>query len=387
MTSENYARPLRVGIAAGGTGGHIYPGLAVADALRCLTGGTVEVTFFGVAGRLEETLVPQHGYPLHTSTMVGLTGLRGFTLPTRLTVAALTCAREMRRLDLNVVIGMGGYPSAAAVVGAWLARVPLVIHESNAVPGRANAFASLLTRNVAVTFPSAANLFSRRADVRIVGMPLIPSVAAVNRAELGPTARARFGLKPDQKLVVVSGGSLGARRLTEAAVDLAHRWAKRSDVRVIVKTGPAALADVERRLPACSIVTAVGYIDDMDLAYAAADVFVGRSGSATVSELSHIGVPSILVPYPHAPGNHQLHNARSLSDTGAAIVIDDAALTGETLASQLDELFSDPDHLVLMSRNVRKMRRPQAALELAQWACELAPCPIPSYCTVSEVAA
>jgi UDP-N-acetylglucosamine--N-acetylmuramyl-(pentapeptide) pyrophosphoryl-undecaprenol N-acetylglucosamine transferase len=391
MTSDVKPGPLRVAIAAGGTGGHIYPGLAVAAALRELTAGRCDIHFFGVAGRLEETLVPEYGYPLHTSDMVGLGGARGLTLPLRLTRSAWQCAGLLRRLGTEVVIGMGGYPSVPAVAGAWLARLPALVHESNAVPGRANAFAARLTSRVAIAHAATGARFPARAEVRLVGMPLLPSVAAIDRGALRAEARAHFGVRPGQRLVIVSGGSLGARTLTDAAVGLARLWGGRGDVRVLVKTGAAAFEQVRQRLAQSSVaensvaessvaessvVTAVSYLDRMDLAYAAADIFVCRAGAGTVSELAHVGVPSVLVPYPHAPGDHQRHNALALAAAGAAVMIDDDALTGPSLAERLDPLLADPARLAAMATAAQALDQPDAAEAVANWACALARYPI-----------
>lgn len=386
MTSDVNPGPLRVAIAAGGTGGHIYPGLAIAAAVEKLTAGRCDIHFFGVAGRLEETLVPEYGYPLHTSDMVGLGGLRGLTLPPRLACSAWRCAGLLRRLGTDVVIGMGGYPSVPAVAGAWLARVPALVHEANAVPGRANAFAARLTCRVAIAHSATGTNFPSRAEVRLVGMPLLPSVAAIDRGALRAEARAHFGVGPGQRLVIVSGGSLGARTLTDAAVGLSRVWGGRGDVRVLVKTGPAAFEQVRQRLAGRTVaegsvagspvVTAVSYLDRMDLAYAAADVFVCRAGAGTVSELAHVGVPSVLVPYPHAPGDHQRHNALALASAGAAVMIDDDALTGRSLAERLDPLLADPARLGAMGAAAQALDQPDAAEAVADWACSLAHYPI-----------
>jgi UDP-N-acetylglucosamine--N-acetylmuramyl-(pentapeptide) pyrophosphoryl-undecaprenol N-acetylglucosamine transferase len=378
MRTTSTSTRLQVVIGAGGTGGHIYPGLAVAAALREITDDQTDIHFFGARGRLETRLVPDAGYPLHTTDITGLSGVSGLSVPWRLARAAAQSARRLRELHTDVVIGMGGYPSVPAVVGAWLIGVPRLIHESNAMPGRANLFASRLTPHIAVAFDEAHARFAPGTDVRTVGMPLLPEVAAMDRAALRGEARAAFGVAGDQQLVVISGGSLGARSITRSAVELARRWRGRDDVRLVIKTGPHDLPEAQRMLAGNPCARAVAYLDRMDLAYAAADVVVTRAGAATVSEISHLGVASILVPYPHAPGDHQRHNAESLVHKGAAIMIDDTQLSGSTLQTALESLLGNPGRRARMANAARNRGHQDAAHTVARWACQLAGYPVAS---------
>ena len=220
---------LRVAIGAGGTGGHIYPGLAVAKALEEL--GDVDVCFISTKRGLQTTLVPQAGYELFMFDMLGLQGVKSAVLMApQLIRSGIQAARLIKRRGVDVVIGMGGYPSTPAMVGAKLAGVPSLIHESNAVPGRANAFIARLTPNIAIAFERSRQHLPKRADVRTVGMPLLPEVGKMDRASLRQPARQLYGLTDGQRLVVVSGGSLGAQSLTTAALDLADQWRGRDDV-------------------------------------------------------------------------------------------------------------------------------------------------------------
>jgi UDP-N-acetylglucosamine--N-acetylmuramyl-(pentapeptide) pyrophosphoryl-undecaprenol N-acetylglucosamine transferase len=209
-------------------------------------------------------------------------------------------------------------------------------------------------------------------------MPLLPEVAAMDRAALRGEARAAFGVADDQQLVVISGGSLGARSITRSAVELARRWRGRDDVRLVIKTGPHDLPETHRMLAGNPCARPVAYLDRMDLAYAAADVVVTRAGAATVSEISHLGVASILVPYPHAPGDHQRHNAESLVHKGAAIMIDDAELSGSTLQTALESLLGDPGRRARMASAARNRGHQHAAHAVARRACQLAGYPVAS---------
>ncbi|MDG4860255.1 glycosyltransferase, partial [Streptomyces sp. T-3] len=181
-----------------------------------------------------------------------------------------------------------------------------------------------------------------------------------------------FGVPDGARLVLFNGGSLGAARLTEAAVGLAERWRGRDDVFLLIKTGPAALEETRRRLGDSPVARAVPYLDRMDYAYAAADLVVCRAGSATVAELASTGVPAVLVPYPHAPGDHQTHNARVLSDAGAGLLLPDAETTAERLAALIEPLLADPARLASMSGAADPGPHARAAELLAAEVLELA---------------
>ncbi|WP_457030551.1 UDP-N-acetylglucosamine--N-acetylmuramyl-(pentapeptide) pyrophosphoryl-undecaprenol N-acetylglucosamine transferase [Kitasatospora sp. P5_F3] len=343
---------LSVVIGAGGTGGHIYPGLALAEALRRADPGA-EISFVGTERGLETELIPAAGYRLHTVDMIPFDaslGLRRYLLPAALLKSGVQCREILRAQRAQVAVGMGGYPSAPVIVGARLAGLPSVVHESNAVPGRANRFAARLTPHLALAFDRTRDHLPSGANAETVGMPLVGVVAGLDRAALRAEARVRLGVPPGARLLLFNGGSLGAARLTEAALGLAERWRARSDVRLLVKTGPAALDAVRTRLGANPVAEAVPYLDRMDLAYAAADLVVCRAGSATVAELASVGVPAVLVPYPHAPHDHQTHNARVLTEAGAGLLLPDAECSTARLAALVEPLLADPARLAVMGR-------------------------------------
>ncbi|MFC8339027.1 UDP-N-acetylglucosamine--N-acetylmuramyl-(pentapeptide) pyrophosphoryl-undecaprenol N-acetylglucosamine transferase [Streptomyces rubiginosohelvolus] len=382
--------PLSVVIGAGGTGGHIYPGLALAEALRRADPDAV-ISFIGTERGLETTLIPAAGYRLHTVDMIPFDpalGAKRFLLPAALLRSGAQARSVLRTQKAQVVVGMGGYPSAPAIVGAKMAGLPSVIHESNAVPGRANQFAARLTEHLTVAFDGSRAHLSGGERARTVGMPIAASLAALDRPALREEARRAFGIPEGARVVLFNGGSLGAARLTAAAVGLAARWRGRGDVHLLIKTGPAALAETRRKLidagaepaghphgPGHSqgadagvgpVAQAVPYLDRMDLAYAVADLVVCRAGSATIAELATTGVPAVLVPYPHAPGDHQTHNARVLSDAGAAHLVPDAETTADRLADILDPLLADPARLAAMGRAADPGHHARAADLLAE---------------------
>lgn len=356
MTSPH----LSVVIGAGGTGGHIYPGLALAEALRTAVPGAV-ISFVGTERGLETELIPAAGYPLHTVDMIPCDPALGavrYLLPAALLRSARQARSVIRAQGAQVVVGMGGYPSAPAVLGARLAGLPAVIHESNAVPGRANRFAARLTPHVAVAFDRSRPHLAGGDRALTTGMPISAALSGLavrppaERTALRAEARRALGVPEGRRLVVFNGGSLGALRLTGAAVALAVLWQDRRDVHLLIKTGPAALPAAEADLAERGghrIARAVPYLDRMDLVYAAADLVVCRAGSATVAELAATGVPAVLVPYPHAPGDHQTHNARVLSDAGAGLLLPDGETSAGTLAARIGPLLADPARLTAMA--------------------------------------
>ncbi|MEU6059887.1 UDP-N-acetylglucosamine--N-acetylmuramyl-(pentapeptide) pyrophosphoryl-undecaprenol N-acetylglucosamine transferase [Streptomyces sp. NPDC047097] len=366
--------PLSVVIGAGGTGGHIYPGLALADALRRAVPEAV-VSFVGTRRGLEGELIPAAGYRLHTVDMIPFDpalGARRYLLPAALLKSAAQARAVLREQGARIAVGMGGYPSAPVILGARMAGLPSVIHESNAVPGRANRFAARLTPHIAVAFDTG-----HLPGAIITGMPIAAALAGLDRAALRPAARAALGVPRGARLVLVNGGSLGAARLTEAALGLAERWRDREGLHLLIKTGPAALPAARITLHGHPTARAVPYLDRMDLAYAAADLVVCRAGSATVAELATTGVPAVLVPYPHAPGDHQTHNARVLTDAGAGLLLPDAETTAGRLAALVEPLLADPARLAAMSGAAEPGPHARAADLLAEHVMRLAAPTVP----------
>ena len=373
--SSNAATSVIIG--AGGTGGHIYPGLATADAIRAARPDS-QIVFVGTKRGLEGRLIPQAGYELVTVDMLPLnTNLRWrlALFPFSIVRSTVQTLRTLRERKADVVLGMGGYPSVPAVLAAWLARVPRIIHESNATPGLANRFVSRFAPNIALAFREGGRNLPRHRDTRLVGMPISESLAAFDRDALREEARAHFNLKDGERMVLVSGGSLGAVRLSRAAADLAGRWRDRTDIRLVIKAGRDQLPAIERQLTSNgghAVATAVAYLDRMDLAYAAADITVCRAGSGTVAELSHVGLPAVLVPYPSAAHDHQSFNAQALVDVGAAVMIPDSDVTADRLEQVLTPILADPARLAAMAAAAHQTVHATAARDLARWVLELA---------------
>jgi UDP-N-acetylglucosamine--N-acetylmuramyl-(pentapeptide) pyrophosphoryl-undecaprenol N-acetylglucosamine transferase len=359
-------------IAAGGTGGHIFPGLALASALRRQEPSAV-VSFVGTPRGLEGRIIPDAGYPLHLLDMVPFAGARRALVPAAFTRATWQARRLLKREEASVAVGMGGYASIPLVAGARMSGVPSLVHESGAIPGRANLLAARFTRNVALAFQRAARSFP--GATRVVGMPLSPEIEHFDRSALRGAARETFDLPLDAEVLLVIGGSQGATTLNRAAVGLAAAWRDRPNRFIVLKTGAADLAGIQADLDAAGaahVVRAVSFFERMDHAYAAADLALTRAGAGTVAELGATGLPAILVPYPYAPHDHQAVNASVLVDVGAALMVRNESATAELLGPTLESLFADSERLSSMAAAGRSVARPHAADELASWVLELA---------------
>jgi len=374
LVPEHDADGPSVVIAAGGTGGHIFPGLALAGAVRGLD-PAARISFVGTARGLEGSIVPKAGYPLHLVGMVPFSGRGRLLAPGALVRAAWQARRILRREHAAVAVGMGGYASIPLIAGARLANVPSLIHESGAIPGRANLLAARLTPHVALAFENARSSFPPASHARTVGMPLAPAITTFDRERLRDEARAMFSLPAGAATILVLGGSQGAATLNRAAVGLALHWRGRGDRHIVLKTGEAQLAGVTDELDRAGcrdLVTVTSFIERMDLSYAAADLAVCRAGAGTVAELAATGLPAVLVPYPYAPHDHQAVNAATLVEPGAAVLVRDNEATPERLVPLLDDLLDDPGALAAMGAAARGAARPHAADELAAWVLELA---------------
>jgi UDP-N-acetylglucosamine--N-acetylmuramyl-(pentapeptide) pyrophosphoryl-undecaprenol N-acetylglucosamine transferase len=364
----------RIVIAAAGTGGHIYPGLALAAAVREQR-PDARISFVGTSRGLEGEVIPRAGYELDLVAMVPFAGADRFLLPVALLRAGLQARRLLRRRGADVAVGMGGYASAPVLLGARLAGVPSLIHESGAIPGKANLLAARLTGNIATAFPGAVGGFPARKTVRVTGMPLAPEFATFDRALSRAPSREVLGLPAEAAVLFVMGGSQGATRLSEAAIALGARWRDRDDIRILLKLGARAGTDVDDKiaeLGADKVVHRVAYLDRMDTAYAAADVALCRAGAGTVAELAATGLPAVLVPYPFATGDHQRENAAELVAAGGAVVVADADATSSTIGPIVEDLVADPARLGRMAEGARAAGRPAAAADLARWVLELA---------------
>lgn len=353
---------VRVVLTGGGTGGHVYPALAIAAEL----GPGAVVGYLGTARGLEARLVPEAGLPFYPVPATGALGKGAGALPGAALRALRGWAhalRLIRRLRPDVVVGTGGYVTGPVGLAAVTAGIPLFILEENARPGLTNRMLARFARHVAVPWAEAAAGFPPRVRTKVVvtGNPVRREVVEADRA----AARAALGLDPQAPVVVVVGGSQGAQAINEQVLALVRErelWP--APAQLVWATGPRYHASLLARLgevPAWAHV--VPYIDDMPAAYAAADVVVARAGAMTVAEITARGVPAVLVPSPNVTADHQTANARVLADRGAALLLPEGALPA--LGPTLRELLADPGRRAEMARASRSLGRPDAAAVLA----------------------
>lgn len=349
-------------VMAGGTGGHVFPALALARLLRARA---LQVVWLGTRRGLEARVVPAEGFEME---WLGVGGLRGKDLATKL-MGPFTLARAvlqslsvLRRRRPAVVVGLGGFVSGPGGIAAWLSGRPLVIHEQNAIAGYTNRVLARFAKVVLAGFPGA---FPAGVAARVIGNPVREDIAAL------PAPAQRFAGRSGPVRLLVVGGSLGAARLNavlpQALAQLARDpAAPRFQVRH--QAGEKHAQAAREAYAAAGVEAEVTpFIGDMCEALSWADLAVCRAGALTIAELAAAGLGAVLVPYPHAVDDHQWHNAQLLVDAGAARRIADAQLAPESLAALLRELCAGREGLLAMAEAARREARPRAAEELMQY--------------------
>ncbi|SIS20568.1 undecaprenyldiphospho-muramoylpentapeptide beta-N-acetylglucosaminyltransferase [Williamsia sterculiae] len=375
MTAENQTgAALSVVVAGGGTAGHIEPAMAVADALHRID-PTIRVTALGTARGLETTIVPDRGHDLRLIPPVPLprkVGTDLFTVPTRLVSSVRSAATVLREVRADVVIGFGGYVSLPAYLAARAhlrggRRIPVVIHEANASAGIANKVGARFADRVLAAV--AGSGLEARGSVDVVGIPVRGSLAALDRAATRSQARNYFGLSAEAPTLLVFGGSQGARTLNESVAGAAEALGT-AGIGVLHAHGPKNTVSPDSPAGAPPYV-AVGYLNRMDLAYAAADLVICRAGAMTVAEVSASGLPAVYVPLPHGNGEQRL-NARPVVEAGGGLLIDDAELTTDWVAENVPALLADRSALQRMSTAAAAFGHRDAATAVARAAIEVA---------------
>jgi UDP-N-acetylglucosamine--N-acetylmuramyl-(pentapeptide) pyrophosphoryl-undecaprenol N-acetylglucosamine transferase len=358
-------------LAGGGTAGHVEPAMAVADALMALD-PSIRITALGTARGLETRLVPERGYDLELITPVPLPRKPSgdlVRLPLRVRRAVRQTRAVLDDVGADVVIGFGGYvalPAYLAARGGVLGRrrVPVVIHEANASAGWANR----------VGARSASRVLSAVADpglrhVEVVGVPVRSTITSLDRTSLRAEARAHFGFSDDARVLLVFGGSQGAQSINRAVAGAAEDLAA-AGVSVLHAHGPKNVLDLREPAGGGVPYVAVPYLDRMDLAYAAADLAICRSGAITVAEVTAVGLPAVYVPLPIGNGEQRL-NALPVVDAGGGLIVDDADLTPAFVAATVGGLLGDPHRLAAMTTAAALAGHPDAAQRVAQVALDV----------------
>ena len=352
-------RTLSVVLAGGGTAGHVEPALAVADALKALQPG-IRIAALGTARGLETRLVPDRGYELRLVTPVPLPRRLNadlLKLPWRVRRAVRETRAVLDAVDADVVVGFGGYVAVPGYLAAR-GRVPIVVHEANARAGLANRLGARFARRVLAAVPDSG---LPRAEV--VGMPLRASITGLDRAALRAEARAHFGFAEDARVLLVFGGSQGAASINRAVSAAADELAA-AGVSVLHAHGPKNTLELPAPRPGDPPYVALPYLNRMDLAYAAADLAICRSGAMTVAEVSAVGLPAVYVPLPIGNGEQRL-NALPVVAAGGGLLVDDAELTPGFVAGEVTRLITDQPRLAAMTAAAAGVGHRDAARRVA----------------------
>jgi UDP-N-acetylglucosamine--N-acetylmuramyl-(pentapeptide) pyrophosphoryl-undecaprenol N-acetylglucosamine transferase len=366
-------KQLSIVFAGGGTGGHLFPAIAIADEIK-RTRPEAEITFIGTQHKIEAKVVPQHGYGFETIWVSGLRrrlSLENILFPVKFVVALVQSLFLIRRLNPDVVVGTGGYVCGPPLFVASLLGIPTLIQEQNSYPGITTRLMASRANEVHLSFNHSQRYLRRTDNVHISGNPTRAGVGKISR-----DAGAEYlGLRSGKLTLLVFGGSLGASSINDAVLGILPQLVAKG-IQIVWQTGESDYQRIESeasRLANTSggIVKVHKFIDKMEYAYAACDLAVCRAGATTVAELSKAGVPSVLIPYPYAAADHQTENARAMVEAGAAVMIKDADLRVELL-SAVQKLIADRDRLQRMQEHARRVGNADAASIIARAALNLA---------------
>jgi hypothetical protein len=365
---------MNIMISGGGTGGHIYPALTIYKTLETMV--DANFLYVGTERGLESRIVPKEGIPFTTLPVQGLQ--RTLSLDTLVTagktISSLWKAnRLISKFQPDIVIGTGGYVCGPLLLAAALRGIPTLIQEQNVVPGITNKILSRFVDVVAVGYEEATPHFPNAKQVVYTGNPVRPNVVTANREE----ARAYFGLQETQTAILVAGGSRGARSINKAMLAVHEHYKGREDIKIIHATGTDEYSRVCESLgiqegevysPTSHIVP---YLDNMDMAMAASDMAIFRSGAIGLAELAVRGIPSILIPYPYAAADHQTFNAKAFVEAGASTMIVDKELDGTRLLQSVDAMLEDQECRQRMAQATLQLGKPKAAIEIATLALSI----------------
>jgi len=364
---------VRILIAAGGTGGHIFPALAIARALRRRI-PDAQVEFVGTGGGLETDYFKASGFPLHQVQIRGLKGKKAAKLMGSFALLPQAFLRSwiiLSQVHPDVAVGVGGYVSGPLLLLSAMRGIPTLVHEQNCFPGWTNRVLAPLVRQIAYSFPeSAAHFASGRKKMTLTGNPIRREILTGDREE----AARRFDLSPHRFTLLSFGGSQGASRINLALLEaLPYLVPLREQIQFLHASGERDLLQVEEGLARSHLQGRVcPFIQEMASAYALADLVLCRAGATTIAELVALGKPSLLVPYPYAANDHQRHNAEALVRLGAAQLILDQDLNGNILARLVEEALRDPQGRELMGSKAKSLARIDADDRIADLVSRMA---------------
>lgn len=348
----------KIMILAGGTGGHVMPALAVAQHLQRQN---VSVHWLGTHHGIEARLVPAAHIPISYIEIEGIrrNGLmKWLSAPVRIFRAILQSIKVFRRERPSCVLSMGGYVAGPGGIAAWVLGIPLVVHEQNAIGGFTNRILSRFAKKVMVAFPKA---LKHKETVMEVGNPIRKEILEI------PPPDIRYTQTDSPLTLLILGGSQGAKTLNETVPKALALLPAEKRPHVYHQTGKHSFAETKKAYETLGIKAhVVEFIDDMQSAYAQADMLIARSGALTISEVAAVGIPSIFIPFPYAVDDHQKYNARYLSDQQGAFLIDQKQLTPENLAQKLLELIDSPLRRIEIAKICRNLAKPEATVLVAE---------------------
>lgn len=351
-------------ISGGGTGGHIYPALSIADGIKNRF-KKAELIYVGTRNGLEADIVPKHGYTFESISACGLRRKLSFNNIKTLIKSCKGFYQSMniiRTFKPDLVIGTGGYVCGSIVMAAVISRLPTLIHEQNVLPGITNRLLSKFVDVIAVAFEDSIRYFPKD-KVTVTGLPLRPGIFCVKKENAYTALKLKSGIP----VMLVFGGSRGAQSINTAMIEVVRHFYNKDKLQIIHVTGKSGYEKYRKTLKEKGIklddfgnIKVIPYLYNMQDALAIADLVVCRAGATTIAEITALGLPSILIPYPYAVGNHQELNARVLEERGAAVVISDFKLTGSKLIEQIEKLLNSMNILSNMADASLKMGKPRA---------------------------
>ncbi len=363
---KNVSTPYRFLFAGGGTGGHLYPAIAVADEIKKLKPES-EIIFVGTKSKIEGRVIPKLGYGFKSIWIKGFArkfNIENLLFPIKLIVSLVQSVFISFRFKPRVAIGSGGYVAGPAILGASVLGAKIILMESNSYPGITTRLLERYSDEVHISFEDSKKYLRKPERIKLTGNPV--------RKELGTTtkdaAKKSFGLDENKLTILVLGGSLGAASINNAIANCINELQKKS-LQIIWQTGKNYYQNYKNlNLDSVKILD---FIEDMNQAYSACDLLVARAGATTIAELTVLGIPSILIPSPHVAENHQYFNAKSLADNNAAVLINDSDVNS-VLKDKIIDVLSDKDLLKSLSINAKKISKPEAANVIAKSAINFA---------------
>lgn len=361
---------MRVIFAGGGTGGHIYPAISIARGILDKY-KDAEILFVGTAKGMESSIVPREGFSFTTIKVRGFLRKLSFENLVAIKenmVSFIECRRIIKEFKPDIVIGTGGYVCGTMLMTAAFMGIPTLIHEQNAFPGVTNRILSRFVDRIALTFGEASDYFHRKDKITITGNPLRGEITKISKTE----GMKAFGFDINKPLILIVGGSRGAKRINESSMLIAEECAKKREFQLLHMTGETQYNDVIKLYNNngishdTSCLRVMPYIHNAPYALAGADLLISRCGAGLISEITALGKPSILIPYPYATDNHQEYNARALENCNAATVILESELNENVLLDRVKSLFADKRKMEDMASNSRKLGKPEATSAIVE---------------------